>query len=303
MMQLNEWSVLLLLLKLASYFSTATLAGTLLIRFMSARCNIEQKQATSFYQYLKRYQITCLAIGSISVLLQVPIEAGSMAESGFVGIFDPFMLEMTWESVIGEQAAVRIPVFIVALIVTFMWNVETKSHFSSYSNNLIMLITLCIMAYTFTFTGHSAGENNLIKIILIFHLLVVASWAGSLLPLYKTCTLLPVRDVKRLMHYFGKLAIGIVFILIISGLTLLWKYLHSFSTLFTSSYGQLILLKLLLVSLMLLLGALHKFLLVPKITEKKHVDKLKLSIGVEIFIVFFVLIITGIFTTFVGPPN
>tara|TARA_R110001583_G_scaffold11285_2_gene51361 strand:+ start:35218 stop:36129 length:912 start_codon:yes stop_codon:yes gene_type:complete len=303
MMQLNEWSVLLLLLKITSYFSIATLAGTLLIRFMSARCHIAKPHLTSFYQHLKRWQIACLATGSIAALLQVPIETGAMSESGLMGMFDSFMFEMIWESVIGDQAVVRIPALVVALIVTFMWDVKAENRLADYSNSAVMLITLSVVAYSFTFTGHSAEENGLIKGILIFHLVAIASWIGSLWPLYKSCTLLPVNDVKRLMHYFGQLAIVIVFILLISGLTLLWQYLHSFSALFTSSYGQLILFKLLLVSAMLLLGALHKFFLVPQITQQRHVDKLKWSIAVEMFIVLFVLIATSIFTTIVGPTD
>jgi len=103
------------------------------------------------------------------------------------------------------------------------------------------------------------------------------------------------------MHYFGQLAIVIVFVLLISGLTLLLQYLESFSALFTSDYGQLILLKLLLVSAMLLLGAWHKLFLVPQITQQHHISILKRSITVEIVIALFVLITTSVFTTLVGP--
>lgn len=302
-MQLSEWSVLLLLLKLASYIAIAGLAGALLMRFMCGNSNVAGHHLISFYQFLKRWQITCVVTGSIAALLQVPIEAGAMAESGFMGMFDPFMLEIVWQSVIGDQATFRIPALIIALISACMWNVKSDDNIAGYKNGAVILIMLGFIAYSFTFTGHSANENELVKSILTFHLIAIASWVGSLWPLYKSCTLLFVNEVKKVMHQFGQLAIIVVFVLLISGLALLLNYLHSFSVLFTSSYGQLILLKLLLVSAMLMLGAWHKLILVPKITQKQHVGTLKRSISVEMLIAAFILITTSVFTTLVGPPN
>ena len=302
-MQLSEWSVLLLLLKLAIYIAIAGLAGALLMRFMCGNSNVAGHHLISFYQFLKRWQITCVVTGSIAALLQVPIEAGAMAESGFMGMFDPFMLEIVWQSVIGDQATFRIPALIIALISACMWNVKSDDNIAGYKNGAVILIMLGFIAYSFTFTGHSANENELVKSILTFHLIAIASWVGSLWPLYKSCTILSVHEVKKVMHLFGHLAIIVVFVLLISGLALLLNYLHSFSVLFTSSYGQLILLKLLLVSAMLMLGAWHKLILVPKITQKQHVGTLKRSISVEMLIAAFVLITTSVFTTLVGPPN
>lgn len=302
-MQLSEWSVLLLLLKLASYIAIAGLAGTLLMRFMCGNSNVAGHHLISFYQFLKRWQITCVVTGSIAALLQVPIEAGAMAESGFMGMFDPFMLEIVWQSVIGDQATFRIPALIIALISACMWNVKSDDNVAGYKNGAVILIMLGFIAYSFTFTGHSANENGLVKSILTFHLIAIASWVGSLWPLYKSCTILSVHEVKRVMHLFGHLAIIVVFVLLISGLALLLNYLHSLSALFTSSYGQLILLKLLLVSAMLMMGAWHKLILVPRITQKQHVGTLKRSISVEMLIAAFVLITTSVFTTLVGPPN
>ncbi|KKL79842.1 hypothetical protein LCGC14_2010760 [marine sediment metagenome] len=302
MIQVSEWSVLLLLLKLASYSALAALAGTFLIRFIIAS-NLSGHHFISFSQYLKRWQIQCVALGFIAVILQVPIEAGAIAESGVAGMLDPFMQEIVWQSVIGEQALFRGAALFVAMIVALNWRINIKHRFAVVINNTVMLVLLISIAYSFTFTGHSANENGLVKSILTFHLLAIASWVGSLWPLYKSCTILSVHEVKKVMHLFGHLAIIVVFVLLISGLALLLNYLHSLSALFTSSYGQLILLKLLLVSAMLMMGAWHKLILVPRITQKQHVGTLKRSISVEMLIAAFVLITTSVFTTLVGPPN
>ena len=299
-MLINEWSVLLLLLKLASYIAIASLAGTLLVRVSYANNKVTEQYLGSFFDYLKRWQIICVALGCFASMLQIPIEAGAMAESGLAGMLDPFMLEIVWQSVIGEQAALRIPAFIFALIAVFTW--QTSTHSNGIINFACTLLMLGFVTYSFTFSGHSANQSSWLKIIFTFHLITIASWVGALWPLYKSCTLLPISAIKSLMQRFGQLAIVIVAVLLISGITLLFEYLHSFAELFTSNYGQLILLKLLLVSAMLLLGAWHKLFLVPQMTQQQHIDTLKRSISVEMCIAFFVLITTSVLTTLVGPP-
>ncbi|NQZ90430.1 MAG: CopD family protein [Colwellia sp.] len=298
-MQVSDWSVFLLLLKLASYLAVLALAGTLLMRLLNDSSNTEDASVTNFYQELKRWQITCVAVGFVASILQVPIEAGAMAESGISGMIDPFMLEIVWQSVIGDQAIFRISAFFIALIAVCTWQTTTDSTW--FINFSITLLILGFITYSFTFTGHSADKGILVKSILTLHIMAIASWVGSLWPLYRSCKLLPISVVKKLMEDFGQVAIIIVSVLILSGITLLLQYLNSFSELFTSNYGQLILLKLFFVSGMLLLGAWHKISLVPQITQQQNIDKLKRSISVEMFIALFVLIITSVFTTLVGP--
>lgn len=297
-MQISDWSVLLLALKLASYLAILALAGTLVIRVISSY-EVDETNLTYFNRYLKRWQIICVAIGFIAAILQIPIEAGAMAESGLSGMIDPFMLEIVWQSVIGEQALFRVLVFIVVMIAVCTWQPVSKT--INYINFAFMLLMLILLTYSFTFTGHSSDKSILIKGILTLHLVAIASWAGLLWPLYKSCKLLPITEVKTVMGYFGQLAIAIVFVLLTSGMLLILQYLNSFNEILTTNYGQLILLKLLFVSAMLLLGAWHKFFLVPKLKRQHHVDVLKRSISVEILVACFVLITTSVFTTLVGP--
>jgi putative copper resistance protein D len=299
-MQLGNWSVLLLLLKLASYLAIAALAGSLLIRLLNNERKTTDTQLTYFFQYLKRWQITIVTVGLIGAILHIPIEAGAMAESGLPGMIDPFMLDIIWQSVIGEQVSIRVPALIIALFAVCTWQASSNS--TNVLNFIITLLALATLTYSFTLTGHSAEKGLLIKSTFTFHLIAIASWVGALWPLYKSCQLLPLNTVKRLMEHFGQVAIIIIAVLLISGTNLLWQYLSSPSELFTSNYGQLIMLKLLLVSAMLLLGAWHKLHLVPKITQQYHIVTLKRSISVEMFIAICVLITTSVFTTLVGPP-
>tara|TARA_R110000744_G_scaffold78514_3_gene154623 strand:+ start:22328 stop:23230 length:903 start_codon:yes stop_codon:yes gene_type:complete len=299
-MQISDWSVFLLLIKLVIYVATAAMAGCLVLRVLNRNSEITHDKFTVFNLLLKRWLLICLSAGLIASILQIFVEAGSMAESGFSGMTDAFMLEIIWQSVIGDQAMVRIPAFILAIVVVFAWKKNIPS--ITNLNFFLTLFTLITIIFSFTFTGHSAEKNLLIKGLFMLHIFAISCWVGALWPLYKSCQLLPSTEVKRLMHDFGQLAIIIILVLLVSGVTLLFQYLNSVAELFTSNYGQLILLKLLFVSGMLLLGAWHKLSLVPQITEKCHVATLKRSISIEMSIALCVLIITSIFTTLIGPP-
>jgi putative copper resistance protein D len=103
------------------------------------------------------------------------------------------------------------------------------------------------------------------------------------------------------MHKFGQMAMFIVAILIVCGGILLVMLLGSVGELFTSDYGQFLLLELLLVACMLMLGAWHKFSLVPDLKRNSKPHKLSQSIAVEGLLSICVLNITSIFTTLVGP--
>jgi putative copper resistance protein D len=78
----------------------------------------------------------------------------------------------------------------------------------------------------------------------------------------------------------------------------------SLNGLLYSTYGQVFLLKLSLVSILLGIGAMNKFKLVPNLqsNRKANAVKLRKSIGREIIILAFILVISSIVSTSVEPP-
>ena len=76
------------------------------------------------------------------------------------------------------------------------------------------------------------------------------------------------------------------------------------SPLITSYYGNVLLIKILLVSIILAIGAINKFKIVPNIKVKQldGQNKLKSSIEIEIILTFFVLLLTSILTTSLTTP-
>ena len=76
------------------------------------------------------------------------------------------------------------------------------------------------------------------------------------------------------------------------------------SGLLYTTYGQVFLFKLLLVTILLGIGAMNKFVLVPNLQSdaKANAVKLRKSIGREIIILAFILVISSIISTTIEPP-
>ena len=74
--------------------------------------------------------------------------------------------------------------------------------------------------------------------------------------------------------------------------------------LISSAYGNILLIKISLVSIILLVGAINKFKIVPliKIDQINGPNKLKKSIQIEILIIFIILLFTSILTTSLTTP-
>ncbi|MDO6719173.1 CopD family protein [Psychrosphaera sp. 1_MG-2023] len=304
-MLISYWTVMALLLKLANYVAILALAGNLILRILMPDRILDPNNKTTrpmwliFMPILDKRLMAFLLIGLTATLLHIPIEAGALAENGVSGMIEPIMLDITWNSAIGDQVALRAPAIVLAIFAILFLYKETPM--TKVIQNTLLGLALCLMAYSFTKTGHTAEKGILLKLILTIHLVTISSWVGSLLPLYNSCILLSVAEVKTLMRQFGQLAIVIIVLLLLSGIILITQYIGSITLLFTSSYGQLLLLKLFLVSSMLMLGAWHKLRLVPQLSEQSHIVTLKRSIGVELSLAILVLVTTSIFTTFTGP--
>ena len=76
------------------------------------------------------------------------------------------------------------------------------------------------------------------------------------------------------------------------------------SPLITSYYGNVLLIKILFVSIILIIGAINKFKIVPniKVNQLDGQNKLKSLIEIEMTITFLVLILTSILTTSLTTP-
>lgn len=308
-MDVSTWSILLLLTKLVIYVGTAAYFGGALITYLLTRNQeVISSGSDEFRAAIFRWQLQWMTAALVAALLFLPLQAGSMAETGFNGMFDSLMLNIAWQSVLGTQTLWRV----LALVLALSWLIWMHLRYrhslldpskarSSQTQYWLGLIFGLLLAASFSLSGHSVEMGITGQLLLTLHVIAMASWSGAIWPLYKSCRQISSDKLGIIMHQFGQVSMYIVAILIVCGGLLILMLVGSIGELFTSTYGQLLLLKLTLVSSMLLLGAKHKFSLVPQLLGNHNPSPLRKSIALEGFICIGVFFVTSIFTTLVGP--
>ena len=118
------------------------------------------------------------------------------------------------------------------------------------------------------------------------------------------CSSAKTSNLHVIAHRFGILAVFYLAVLIISGGSFAYILMNDISLLFSTSYGNAFLIKMSLVSLLLLFGALNKFKNVPLIKNEPTVGSMQLKkcIRIEMFIALLILSLTSILTTSMTLP-
>ncbi len=152
------------------------------------------------------------------------------------------------------------------------------------------------------FTGHAAGEEQLRSLALAadaLHVLAASAWMGGLgcvlyldyqarRPAECPRSLLPV-----LVPAFSPVAIGSVSVLVATGAFASWLHVDGVAQLVATSYGRTLLLKLLVVTVVLGLGALNWRRLSPRLGDPGGDDALRRAAAVELMMGHAVLFITA----------
>lgn len=297
----GNWELMLLLTKFATYAAVSSCVGSILMQTLrSKQLRTTDTKLEAFDVWLSSWFLKWAGLGLVISLLQLPIQAGAMAENGLAGMFDPLMLSIMLQSAVGSQVSFIVVGF--TLLLLSEWGINKLARFKTILR-IVTVTGFILLAISFTFTGHTVELNTVFKGLLVLHILAMAAWAGSLWPLHQSCKALPADSLVTLMENFGKVAVFFVSILIACGVLLLLQLVEPISNLFTTNYGQLLMLKLIFVSGMLLLAAWHKLKLVAELAQHKNAQPLRLSILIETLLVVSVLVTTSVFTTLVGPQS
>ena len=163
-----------------------------------------------------------------------------------------------------------------------------------------------IAIWSFSSIGHIVGQDRLLlKITLATHLTAIAFWLGVLKPLTKlSSTAQTWPTAANLGHRFGLVAIILVPLLLAAGVYMSFILVGSLNALVNTSYGQTLILKSTLVSLLLALAAANKFKFIPALRQgnPQAAEKLIRSINAEWVIIFAILGVTAILTSSLTLP-
>ncbi|ABE56818.1 copper resistance D [Shewanella denitrificans OS217] len=312
-MVLTEFEILALLSKWLMYLSVATvIGGAFMLVLTHSLARTQASEMTHLYRY-----IGCGAVlGLLAVTINFFVQVGSFAEDGIGGMLDQQMQLFMWQSPVGESLAWRVAGFSLALFGS-SGALLARQGVSKLANALLAMGVIAL-GTSFSLIGHSTELNFWAQGLVVLHILVIGSWLGSFYPLWRMCSSastssssgVGLSDLKAVMDKFGQLGVMIVSLVLATGAALVWMLFDSPMELIDSDYGRAILLKLSLIVLILLIAALHKFILVPKLESPLSVEaehsariKLKRSIAIEAMIGALILAVTVMLSSVLGPVS
>ena len=164
-----------------------------------------------------------------------------------------------------------------------------------------------IASISFALVGHVQRlmPNVLPCLLLCAHLLCAAFWLGALAPLWIVARDGNCSQVAALASRFGRIALGVVVLLLCAGAGLLWTLIVSAAPFWSSDYGRMMAVKLFFVAALLGVAAVNRLSLTPRLLNGHDaaMGQFKRNVRAEIALGALILLVTATFTTLSGPPR
>ena len=270
--------------KFALYLGVMSAAGTVMATCMF-RLDRTRGLAVAF-----------AVLGVMATILAFSLHGANLT-GDVSGMTDPEMLGLLWTTPVGTALLLRLVGLGLLIAGLFIGRVGIW----------VSVVGGVIAVWSFDHVGHVSGrETTLLDIALTLHLLAVALWIGVLMPLKRlassSATYASAADMG---HQFGVVASVTVPVLIIAGGYMAYELVGSFSALFGKSYGQALIIKLLLVGLLLGLAAANKLRFIPALRagDPAAAGHLSKSISVEWLVILAVLGTTAVLTRNLTLPT
>ena len=270
--------------KFALYLGVMTSAGTVMATLMF---RLERTRGLA---------MTFAVLGIVAAILAFSLRGANLT-GDVSGLTDPEMLKLLWTTPVGTALLLRLVGLGLLIAGLLMGRVGTW----------VSVLGGVIAIWSFDQVGHVSGlETTLLDLALMLHLLAVALWIGVLTPLKRlassSSTYASAADVG---HRFGVVASATVPVLIIVGGYMGYQLVGSFTALVGTSYGQAMIIKVLLVCLLLGLAAANKLRFIPALRtgDPAAANHLSKSISIEWIVILAVLGMTAVLTTNLTLPT
>jgi copper transport protein len=145
-------------------------------------------------------------------------------------------------------------------------------------------------------TGHSAASSWAVQVALMIHVTAAAYWLGSLWPLRLVLRTARAVEAERIVRRFSAIAVPAVAALAATAFIVAASRIENIAIIIQTSYGQLLMAKVLLVLALLALAAFNRQRLTPSLAREpeRARERLRRTIAVEIGLGAAVLIVAGI---------
>ena len=295
---MDAWGLALVVAKWVIYLGQAAASGGVL---MLAAVGAWRAEDAAFIRQLSLRLLAAGSVGLLAVVASFFLHTGAFADAGPGGMLDGDLLAFLWDSPIGSAACLRALGILLPLAALCLAPLP-----GSTAGRLLLFVVLCgpgllLTGWSFTVVGHVAELGGVHRVLLAVHVVIALCWAGALYPLWLACDSFSPPPLRKIMHDFGSLAVWVVPLLVGAGIVLLWALLDTPWALFTTPYGLALVSKIALVLLILLLAALHRWVLVPRLVDHRAGRQLRRSIAGETLLVLLVLLITALLSSVFGP--
>ena len=229
---------------------------------------------------LQRIGLIASSAGVVLIVMHLALDAPRMA-GDFSGLWDGELQRLVWSSGSGLSVLVQAGGLLGVAI-----SLARSSRGGARSAAGCGLIAIG----GFLLTGHTSAHplRAVLAPLLALHLLVVAFWFGSLLPLMRVIRIESRSVAVRILEDYSAMAGWLVPLILLAGLAMAWILAGSLGVL-RQPYGQLLIVKFLGFMLLMLLAA------------GQPATGLRRSIAMEIALLVAVLSTTAVLTTYFSP--
>lgn len=265
-------------------------AGGAIIFLNSFRSHAETARPS-----IRRLAFHSALLGIVTTLVVLVLEPARMA-GAWSGMWNAEYLQLVLNSNLGAARTVRL--LGMALIV---WGMTAQGG----RGETRALIGATIAFLSFGLIGHVSSDETkwLLYPLFIIHLVIVAFWFGSLLPLLNVLSAEEPRKAAETVDEFSRVAVWLVPILFLAGTAIAYVLIGNVSTLFGTRYGWLVLTKAAIFALLMALAGLNKLRFGPELTrgDVAAVQALRWSIRLEFALIVIILAVTAVMTSFFSP--
>ena len=203
--------------------------------------------------------VTALIVGVISALASLGLQGLDALDLGVGDISAPAVWKAAFGTSLGPSLLVAVAAMAASLVALRMTSRSVV--------RLLGALALAGVGLSLAATGHAATASPqwLTRPAVFLHGIAVAYWVGAFAPLIAMAAK-PKPALLPALYRFSRVAVLVVGVLVLTGLTLAVVQLESFRALVETKYGLILSTKLVLVIGLLALAALNRFRLTPALT-------------------------------------
>lgn len=216
----------------------------------------------------------CLGVVLVSGVLWLAVQAASMSGVTMAALDRGALAAVLTETLFGQTWLVRLAVAgVLAGALVFLRRADGRRAGAALGAGTLLSGALL---GSLAWTGHAVAENGADRIVHlsadVLHLIAAGAWLGALLPLAgalsharRAADAAALRSATNATRRFSILGIASVGTLIATGVANAWYTVGTLPALVGTHYGRLLLVKLALIAAMLVLAAINRLRLTPRL--------------------------------------